>query len=147
MAMTTTLEYTPAKQTPQPSPSHRGRPRSLFDPELVVPALAASARKLNPVYLLKNPVMFVTEVGAIVTTAELFFAGAHGEPVGFVLQVALWLWFTVLFANFAESMAEGRGKAQADALRKSRTKSLANKLLAGGSTETVPAETLRKGDT
>src|SRR3954468_3529254 len=119
MSVTMTVETTPPKPLALAPSSHRGRPRSLFDPQLVMPALAASVRKLNPVYLLKNPVMFVTEVGAVVTTAELFFARAHGEPVGFVLQIALWLWFTVLFANFAESMAEGRGKAQADALRKS----------------------------
>ncbi len=73
--------------------------------------------------------MFVTEVGALITTLEFFRATAHGESLGFVVQIALWLWFTVVFANFAEAMAEGRGKAQADALRKSRTKtSSANKL-------------------
>jgi K+-transporting ATPase ATPase B chain len=144
---TTTLEYSPAKQSVPPPSSHRGRPRSLFDRELIVPALVASVRKLNPIYLLKNPVMFVTEIGAIVTTGELLFARAHGEPVGFVLQVALWLWFTVLFANFAESMAEGRGKAQADALRKSRTRASARKLDPGsGNEEVAPAESLRKGD-
>ena len=77
--------------------------------------------------MVKNPVMFVTEVGALVTTVELFFAHAHGESVPFVLQISLWLWFTVIFANFAEAMAEGRGKAQADALRKTRTKSDARK--------------------
>src|SRR4051794_2318465 len=98
------------------------RKRSLFDPEIVVPALVDSFRKLSPRHMVKNPVMFVTEVGAAVTTAEIFFARAHREPFGFVLQIALWLWFTVLFANFAEAMAEGRGKAQADALRKGRTK-------------------------
>src|SRR3954464_4873764 len=143
--MTLTLESAPATQ-PGP-PSHRGRPRSLFDPELVVPALAAGVRKLNPVYLLKNPVMFVTEIGAVATTGELFFAHAHGEPVGFVLQVAVWLWFTVLFANFAESLAEGRGKAQADARRKTRTRASARKLDPGrGDEEVFPAESLRKGD-
>ena len=120
--------------------------RSLFDPEIVGPAIRDSFVKLDPRKMVKNPVMFVTEVGALVTTVEVFFARAHGEPFGFVLQIALWLWFTVLFANFAEAMAEGRGKAQADALRKSRTKSLANKLKSDGTTEVVPAESLRKGD-
>jgi K+-transporting ATPase ATPase B chain len=123
------------------------RKRSLFDPEITIPAIWESFKKLNPAHMVKNPVMFVTEVGAAVTTVEVFFARAHGEPFAFVLQIALWLWFTVLFANFAEAMAEGRGKAQADALRKSRTKTLANKLQPDGvSTVVVPAETLRKGD-
>jgi K+-transporting ATPase ATPase B chain len=124
----------------------RARKRSLFDPEIVMPAIVASFKKLNPVHMVKNPVMFVTEVGALVTTVELFFAKTHGESFSFVLQISLWLWFTVLFANFAEAMAEGRGKAQADALRKGRTKSVANRLSGDGTIETVPAESLRKGD-
>src|SRR5271155_969599 len=115
------------------------RKRSLFDSEIVVPAIGESFRKLNPLYMVKNPVMFVTEVGAAVTTVEMFFAKVHGEPFGFVLQIAIWLWFTVLFANFAEAMAEGRGKAQADALRKSRTKTSARKFNVGGQSETVVA--------
>ena len=94
---------------------------------------------------MKNPVMFVTEVGAFLTTVSLFFRPAS-EPLGFGLQVAVWLWFTVLFANFAEAMAEGRGKAQADALRKTRTQTMANRLRKDGSPETVPAEQLRKED-
>src|SRR6185437_4502501 len=85
-------------------------------------------------------------VGAVVTTIELLFARAHHEPVGFVIQIAIWLWFTVVFANFAEAMAEGRGKAQADALRRSRTKMFANRLENDGTTTSVPAESLRKGD-
>src|SRR5277367_4971012 len=110
-------------------PTLKARQRSLFDPEIVGPAIWDSVRKLHPRHMVKNPVMFVTEVGALVTTVEIFFAPAHHEPLGFVLQVALWLWFTVLFANFAEAMAEGRGKAQADALRKSRTKTTGHKLM------------------
>jgi K+-transporting ATPase ATPase B chain len=144
-----TLPPSPAKGDygrPDASTARPSRQRSLFDPEIVLPAIKASFAKLNPIYMAKNPVMFVTEVGAAVTTVELFFAKTHGEPVGFVLQIALWLWFTVLFANFAEAMAEGRGKAQADALRKSRTKTIANKLLPDGSTEIVMAESLSKGD-
>src|SRR4029078_6862708 len=105
------------------------------DAESAVPAIWASLRKPNPIHMVRNPVMFVTEVGAAVTTVEVFFAKAHGEPFGFVLQIALWLWFTVLFANFAEAMAEGRGKAQADALRKSRIKTSARKISVGGSDE------------
>jgi K+-transporting ATPase ATPase B chain len=119
--------------------------RPLFDAEIVLPAVAASFRKLNPAHLLKNPVMFVTEVGAAITTLELVF-NRGGGSFGFVLQISFWLWFTVLFANFAEAMAEGRGKAHADTLRKSRTKTTARKLEPGGRLASVPAESLRKGD-
>jgi len=118
---------------------------SLFDRHIIIKALGASFQKLNPATMMGNPVMFVTEVGALITTIGLFFK-APGEPTGFGLQVAIWLWFTVLFANFAEAMAEGRGKAQADALRKTRTHAVANRTLASGATEQIPAEMLRKGD-
>ncbi len=118
---------------------------SLFDQHIIVQAVGASFQKLNPATMMGNPVMFVTEVGALITTIGLFFK-APSEPIGFGLQVALWLWFTVLFANFAEAMAEGRGKAQADALRKTRTHTIANRTLASGAAEQVPAEMLRKGD-
>ncbi len=121
------------------------RTRSLFDPALVRRAAADSVRKLNPVHLLKNPVIFVTEVGALLTTIGLV-AGSKGEPTGFGLQIALWLWFTVLFANFAEAMAEGRGKAQADELRKTRTRTVAHLLQGDGTTVETPAEKLRRGD-
>ena len=94
---------------------------------------------------MKNPVMFVTEVGAAITTFFIFFR-AQDEPVSFTLQISLWLWFTVLFANFAEAMAEGRGKAQANELRKTRTQTIANRLRADGSIEKVAAEQLRKND-
>ena len=117
--------------------------RPLFDMEIVKPAIVESLKKLNPVHMWKNPVMFVTEVGAAVTTLDLFLTkSSHG----FVLQISIWLWFTVVFANFAEAMAEGRGKAQADTLRKSRTKSTGRKLMPDGSIKEVPAESLRKGD-
>ncbi len=116
--------------------------RPLFDPAIVKPAIIASFKKLNPVHIWKNPVMFVTEVGAAVTTLDLCFT----KSPGFVLQITIWLWFTVVFANFAEAMAEGRGKAQADALRKSRTKSVGRKIMPDGSIETVAAESFRKGD-
>ena len=117
--------------------------RPLFDPEIVMPAISESFRKLNPIHMWKNPVMFVSEVGAAVTTLDLFFTK---DSHLFVAQIALWLWFTVIFANFAEAMAEGRGKAQADALRKSRTKTNANKLGPNGSITSVAAETLRRSD-
>jgi len=115
---------------------------SLFDPAIVIPALGDSVKKLNPVLMIKNPVMFVTMVGAAVTTVEIFVSP---EPKAFTVQITLWLWFTVLFANFAEAMAEGRGKAQANALRQSRTKTVA-KLLRNGSWDEVEASILRKGD-
>jgi K+-transporting ATPase ATPase B chain len=143
--MTTTLIEPTAAATPGES-AVKARKRSLFDPEIVWPAITESFRKLDPRHMVRNPVMFVTEVGAAVTTVEIFFAHAHNEPLAFVLQIAIWLWFTVLFANFAEAMAEGRGKAQADALRKGRTNAMANKLLPNGQVQVVAAETLRKGD-
>ena len=116
---------------------------SIFDPAIIVPAIGESFKKLNPVTLAKNPVMFVTEVGAAITTVLMV---VHPQNFGFQLQIALWLWFTVLFANFAEAMAEGRGKAQAKALRATRTQSFGNRLKANGEIEKVPAEQLRKGD-
>jgi len=121
------------------------RTHSLFDREILAQAMVDSLKKLNPLSLLKNPVIFVTEVGAALTTIGLFFRSGN-EPFGFVLQVALWLWFTVLFANFAEAMAEGRGKAQAKALRKTRTQTMANRFKTDGSIEKIGAERLRKGD-
>ena len=119
--------------------------RSLFDKTVLFPAVVESFKKLNPGSMLKNPVMFVTEVGAAITTAALFYT-AGTEPFIFTLQITLWLWFTVLFANFAEAMAEGRGKAQANELRKTRTKTLANRLRETGEIEQVSAELLRKND-
>jgi len=118
---------------------------SLFDRTIVAGAALDAVRKLNPRSLLKNPVIFVTEVGAILTTAGIFFR-PPGETFGFVIQISLWLWFTVLFANFAEAMAEGRGKAQANELRKTRTRTLAHRLKADGTSEEIPADRLRKGD-
>ncbi len=118
---------------------------SLFDRQIIGPAIVDSFKKLNPLSLLKNPVIFVTEVGAAVTTLGLFLR-SEKEPLGFVLQIALWLWFTVLFANFAEAMAEGRGKAQARELRKTRTQTVAGRLKDDGRVEKVRADALRKGD-
>jgi len=108
-----------------------------------MPAIVESLKKLNPTHMWKNPVMFVTEVGAAVTSVDFFMT--HDSRL-FVAQITLWLWFTVIFANFAEAMAEGRGKAQADTLRKSRTKSIGRKLTPDGSIVQVAAESLRKGD-
>ena len=117
---------------------------SIFDPAIIVPSIGQSFIKLNPGTLVRNPVMFVTEVGAAVTTA-LLLLGGRGDSIGFLLQITLWLWFTVLFANFAEAMAEGRGKAQADTLRKARTETFANRVKGSG-LEKVTSEQLRKDD-
>ncbi len=118
---------------------------SIFDPAIIVPAIGASFTKLNPVHMVGNPVMFVTEVGALITTV-LLFTGGQGASFGFLLQITLWLWFTVLFANFAEAMAEGRGKAQAETLRKAKTETKANRFRDDGTLEEVPSNKLRKGD-
>jgi K+-transporting ATPase ATPase B chain len=128
-------------------PKKLARSRPLFDPEIVGRAAKASFAKLNPITLLKNPVMFVVEVGAALTTIFLIrdiFTGAAG--IGFSVQISLWLWFTVLFANFAEAMAEARGKAQADSLRKSKTDVLAKKVTSSGQIALVAGSTLRAGD-
>ncbi len=117
---------------------------SIFDPSIIVPAIGDSFKKLNPLTLARNPVMFVTEIGALITTVLL--ATGHGTHFGFQLQIAIWLWFTVLFANFAEAMAEGRGKAQARALRATRTETFGNRLKADGTVEKIAANLLRKGD-
>jgi K+-transporting ATPase ATPase B chain len=121
------------------------RKQPLFAREILLRSCLESVKKLNPRYLMKNPVIFVTEVGALITTIELIL-GPRTEQWGFNLQISLWLWFTVLFANFAEAMAEGRGKAQADTLRKTRRQTYANRLQADGSTEKVFSELLRKDD-
>ena len=123
------------------------RARPLFDPEIVKRATKESFRKLDPRMVAKNPVMFVVEVGAALTTIYVIkdaITGAGGLLFG--IQIALWLWFTVVFANFAEAMAEARGKAQADALRKTKTDTMARKLLPNGAFEMVPASKLRAGD-
>jgi len=119
------------------------KPPTLFDWNIVGPAIAASFRKLDPRLMVRNPVMFVTMVGAALTTVGIAFAGPSER--GFVAQLAVWLWFTVLFANFAEAVAEGRGKAQADSLRKARKDTSARRLR-NGREEKVPAPDLQKGD-
>jgi K+-transporting ATPase ATPase B chain len=121
--------------------------RSLWDIKIVRRAAWDSIVKLQPATMMRNPVMFVVEVGSVVTTVLLILDRMRGRPgFGFNLQITLWLWFTVLFANFAEAMAEGRGKAQADALRRAKSETMANRLLADGKTETVPGSKLRCGD-
>ena len=117
---------------------------SIFDPAFIVPAIAESFIKLNPITLAKNPVIFVAEVGAAISTVLL--VTGHGVDFGFQLQVALWLWLIVLFANFAEAMAEGRGKAQAKALRNTQAQTFAKRLKSDGTIEKVPAQLMRKDD-
>src|SRR5665213_2027838 len=122
------------------------RSRSLFDREILGPAVAASFRKLDPRVQLKNPVMFICEVGALVTLVYAIVDGIAGNgKVGFDFAISIWLWFTVVFANLAEAVAEGRGKAQADFLRRTKTETIANRLV-DGTVQTVSATQLRKGD-
>jgi K+-transporting ATPase ATPase B chain len=125
--------------------------RSLFEPKIIRRALWDSVKKLNPLYQIKNPVMFVVEVGSVLTTLLFFHAmTGRGEAApGFILQISIWLWITVLFANFAESMAEGRGKAQAESLRKTRRDIMAKRLAKqdrNAEVTTVSSSQLRKGD-
>src|SRR5215471_5082441 len=133
---------------------------SIWDPKIIRAAIPAAFKKLDPRVQVKNPVMFVVEIGSVVTTIEfvrlLFTAPTPTFPrttltyeTIFVLAVAIWLWFTVVFANFAEAMAEGRGKAQAETLRRARTTTMAKRLLSrdrSGKVEEVAAPELRKGD-
>src|SRR5256886_7852367 len=115
---------------------------------LIRRAVFESFLKLDPRILYKSPVMFVVEIGALVTTIDLVHGVAtRAAGFAFSLQITLWLWFTVLFANFAEAMAEGRGKAQAETLRRARAETVANRILANGKTEKVPSSHLRAGDT
>jgi K+-transporting ATPase ATPase B chain len=119
---------------------------SLLDRELQKGALKGALAKLNPRVQLRNPVMFVAYIGAVMTL-YLFLKGALlSQPSGFVFQISLWLWFTVLFANYAEALAEGRGKAQAETLKKSRTEIYGRKILNGAESR-VSANQLKKGDT
>src|ERR1700704_4533299 len=99
--------------------------KAVWEWKIIKRAVWDAVVKLNPRKMMGNPVMFVVEVGSVITTALLFRGGAAFK---FNLQITLWLWFTVLFANFAEAMAEGRGKAQADTLRKARSETVANRL-------------------
>ncbi|HVS05940.1 MAG TPA: potassium-transporting ATPase subunit KdpB [Candidatus Dormibacteraeota bacterium] len=129
------------------SESYRRRRRSsLLDREIMVPALIESLTKLDPRWQARNPVMFVVEVGSVITTI-IFIAGLlrGASDSLFVGQITLWLWFTLIFANFAEALAEGRGKAQAATLRRARTDTIARRLV-GGKEERVPSSQLRKGD-
>src|SRR6201981_600241 len=121
---------------------------TMLDPKILRPAIAASFTKLHPRLMLKNPVMFVVEIVAALTTV-IFLRDlvTGGEHLGFTFQIIVWLWFTVVFANFAEAVAEGRGKAQAETLRKTRTESQAKLLTgAGRNYKLVPGTSLKIGD-
>ena len=121
--------------------------KSLWNTEIMGQALIDSVRKLDPRGMVKNPVMFVVEVGSVLTSALLIEnIVRHSPGFAFNLQITLWLWFTVLFANFAEAMAEGRGKAQADTLRKAKGETIAQRYTASGGFEEVPSGQLRAGD-
>jgi K+-transporting ATPase ATPase B chain len=121
--------------------------KSLWNPQIMRQAFFDAFRKLDPRWLIKNPVMFVVEVGSVLTSALLIDNIVHHRPgFSFNLQICLWLWFTVLFANFAEAMAEGRGKAQADTLRKAKGETIARRYLANGELEEVASGLLRLGD-
>src|SRR5215813_10677842 len=126
------------------SPMKPNKKRALWEWKIVRRALLDSFLKLNPRTMMGNPVMFVVEIGSVITTVLLVRGGAAFK---FNLQITLWLWFTVLFANFAEAMAEGRGKAQADTLRKARSETIANRLTGNnGQVEKVPSSKLCAGD-
>src|SRR5271165_5190115 len=117
--------------------------KAIWEWKIVRRAALDALLKLNPRKMMGNPVMFVVEIGSVITTVLLLRGGAEFK---FNLQITLWLWFTVLFANFAEAMAEGRGKAQADTLRKARSETLANRVLKDGTIEQTSSSKLRSGD-
>src|SRR5215471_16439197 len=123
--------------------------QAIWNRQIVRQAILDAFIKLSPRKMMKNPVMFVVEVGSFLTTIYFIYGLARPVPNStnpkFELQITLWLWFTVLFANFAEAMAEGRGKAQADNLRKSRTETIAHRFV-NNHTEDVPAPELRLND-
>ncbi len=143
MAMNQDVMQTPGGETKR---TREGK-KSLWTSGIVTRALWDCLRKLNPRTLMKNPVMFVVEVGAVITTVDLIRYIVRQLPgVGFAVQITVWLWFTVLFANFAEAMAEGRGKAQADTLRKARSETMARRLMPDGTSLMVSGSKLRAGD-
>jgi potassium-transporting ATPase ATP-binding subunit len=123
------------------------RRRSIWDTKIISRALGDAVVKLSPTKMMMNPVMFVVEIGSLITTIYTIrdlLSAQH--TLRFDLQITSWLWFTVLFANFAEAMAEGRGKAQAEALRKAKSETIAVRLRSDGTTENVPSATLRADD-
>src|SRR5512136_2770869 len=133
--MAMTIQTPAAPEVPTVRLGHspmKPRKKAIWEWRIVRRALWDALLKLNPRKMMGNPVMFVVEIGSVITTALLFKGGADFK---FNLQITLWLWFTVLFANFAEAMAEGRGKAQADTLRKTRSETMANRFTQSGQLE------------
>jgi potassium-transporting ATPase ATP-binding subunit len=127
--------------------TQKNKSKAIWDRKIVRRAVVDSLVKLNPKHMMGNPVMFVVEVGSVLTTVLLIRDALHHQgSFGFNLQITLWLWFTVVFANFAEAMAEGRGKAQAESLRKARAETIANRVVAGGKVEQIASSKLRSGD-
>ncbi len=123
--------------------------QNTWNPDLIKQAISDSFKKLDPRVMVKNPVMFIVEIGSLLTTIAFFhslFVAHDMHQANFNGQISLWLWFTVLFANFAEAIAEGRGKAQADALRKTRTDTMAFRRTEAGKIEKISSSKLRKGD-
>src|ERR1700745_3542868 len=145
MAMTTQAPTMPAVPSVRLGHSpNKPRKKAVWEWKIVRRAIWDAFAKRDPRKMRGNPSMFVVEIGSVITTALLF---KGGEAFKFNLQITLWLWFTVVFANFAEAMAEGRGKAQADTLRKARSETMANRLTGSdGQVEKVPSSNLRAGD-
>ena len=145
MAMTTQpATFRPVQSVRLGHSPMKPRKKAIWEWKIVRRAILDAFLKLHPRKMMGNPVMFVVEIGSVITTVLLFRGGAAFK---FNLQITLWLWFTVVFANFAEAMAEGRGKAQADTLRKARSETIANRLVGGdGRVEQVPSSKLQAGD-
>lgn len=117
----------------------------LWSPEFFYKAIWQAFIKLNPINMLRNPVMFIAEIGAAITTIAIFYYANLHQSYAFELQISIWLWFTVIFANFAEALAEGKSKAQAESLKQARSEIYANRII-NGEIESVPALSLHKGD-
>jgi K+-transporting ATPase ATPase B chain len=119
---------------------------NIWQLKFILPAMKDSLAKLNPLAMIQSPVMFIVEMVTIVTTFIVAYDIVNGSRIAFDLQITLWLWFTIIFANFAEALAEGQGRAQADSLKKNRSEAVAKRLLNDGSTETISALQLKKED-
>ena len=141
---------TPARESRRPPKVRTKEPatKSIFDRAIIGSASLDAVRKLDPRTMYRNPVMFIVEVGSMITTVVFIrdFASSSGQENAFAGLVSLWLWFTVLFANFAEAMAEGRGKAQAATLRKTRAETTARVRTADGTIVETPSSALQVGD-
>src|SRR6201989_2158060 len=147
--MSTTTAPAPSPPAPEaPSAVTAARRSSGFTREIVLQAIRDSFPKLDPRLQVRNPVMFIVELGSAITTVIFFIELFRGQyhQLWFVGTITIWLWLTVLFANFAEAVAEGRGKAQANALRATRTTTTAHKRLENGSLQDIPAPELQRGD-